>query len=397
MSRKSTSERCAILCLMRQRSLIAQDDQFESAVIVAPLGANPAPLLQLVWALHRHWKLSARQILVVVDARGHHYLRAEALNPGAAWDRLQRVLGSTAIDRSQVDVVAVRTAEGELLPSDEDPENAAIYNETAWNAARRAIADAGPDPVIFALVAGRRRTMHVAATVLFQLLARPQDRLVDVRVTERWAEEAGAFYFPEHDAKQPSVDVILVDVQVPRLRSLLRERDLLTYAAALRAGQAAVDASASSRLLIDLPQGKAFVGEEELPLSKAQFVWYATLAQHRRSNPGREGWLKVRDIQPLWRMARACSQFAWSAVVQGELVEKLMTLESPPGELKEVDDDNLRKMRSDTVKRLHKWSTGRPREAAAMIIPSRKKLSAGHVQRIALDPDRIEVVGAPEP
>lgn len=259
----------------------SHDDQIGSAVIVAPLGANPAPLLQLVWALHRHWKLSARRILAVVDARGHHYLHAEALSPGGAWEKLQRSLGSTAIDASQVEVVAVRTAAGELLPSDEAPENAAIYNETAWSAARRAIAEAGADPVIFALVAGRRRTMHVAATVLFQLLARPQDRLVDVRVTERWAEVAGAFYFPEHDAKQPSFDVILVDVQVPRLRSLLRERDLLTYAAALRAGQAAVDASVSSRLLIELPEGKAFVGEEELPLSKAQFVWYATLAQHR--------------------------------------------------------------------------------------------------------------------
>lgn len=385
------------------------DDELRPVVVFAPLGANPAPLLQLVWALHRHWHLAASRVVVVVDARGHRYIHAEALNPGAAWEKLQRALGGMAIGSREVEVVAVRTAAGDLMPSDEEPENAAIYNESAWSAARNAIAGAGDNPVIFALVAGRRRTMHVAATVLFQLLARPQDRLIDVRVTERWAETAGVFYFPDQDgghgarARGPtephdpaSVDVILVDVQVPRLRSLLRERDLMTYAAALRAGQAAVDASASATLRFVLSEGKVFLGDHEIPLSKAQLIWYATLAHYRRSSAGSDGWLRVRDVEPLWHMARRCSEFAWSAVVQGELVDKLMGLESPPKVLKEIDEDNLRKMRADTVKRIRQWSKGKPRELGSLVIPARKKLSTGNVQRIALEPDLIEFVGIPD-
>lgn len=381
------------------------DDALRPVVVFAPLGANPAPLLQLVWGLHRQWRLTASRIVVVVDARGHRYLHAEVLQRGAAWESLQRALGATTVDSREIEVVAVRTAAGELLPSDEDPENASIYSESAWSAARRAIAHAGENPVIFALVAGRRRTMHVAATVLFQLLARPQDRLVDVRVSERWAETAGVFYFPEQNGTQrdrrggladshdpASVEVVLVDVQVPRLRGLLRERDLMTYAAALRAGQAAVDASAGTRLRIDLSEGKAFVGEDELPLSKAQFIWYAALAHHRRSSADGDGGLRVRDVEPLWRMARRCSKYAWSAAVQGELVERLMGLASPPEKLKELDEDNLRKMRSDTVTRIRRWSRKRPRELGALLVPERKKLSTGSVQRIALDPERIELV-----
>lgn len=196
------------------------------AVILAPLGANPAPLIQLVWALHANWHIDARAVSVVVDARGDRYLKAEALRRGAAWDELKRALGAHALDRKQLRVVAARTDSGALLASDETPENAARYGETAWSAAREAIAAAGDDPVVFALVAGRRRTMHVAARILFQLLARPQDRLVDVRVSERWAENTRAFCFPgqqgplasqrdrrerEHDPS--SVDVSLVDVQ----------------------------------------------------------------------------------------------------------------------------------------------------------------------------------------
>lgn len=167
----------------------------------------------------------------------------------------------------------------------------------------------------------------------------------------------------------------------------------MTYAAALRAGQAAVDASAGATLRIDLSEGKAFVGEHELPLSKAQFIWYATLAHHRRSSVGGDGWLRVSDVEPLWRMARRCKEYAWSAAVQGELVDRLMGLASPPKKLKELDEDNLRKMRSDTVTRIRRWSRNRPRELGTLVLPERKKLSAGSVQRIALDPDRIELVG----
>ena len=49
-------------------------------------------------------------------------------------------------------------------------------------------------------------------------------------------------------------------------------------------------------------------------------------------------------------------------------------------------------LRSDTVTRIRRWSRKRPRELGALLVPERKKLSTGSVQRIALDPERIELV-----
>lgn len=74
-------------------------------VVFATLGANPAPLLQLVWALHRKWCWTARDVSADVDARGMRYLKTEALAPGAAWDDLHEVLGDACLVRDRVRVV----------------------------------------------------------------------------------------------------------------------------------------------------------------------------------------------------------------------------------------------------------------------------------------------------
>ena len=113
-------------------------------VVFAALGANPAPLGQLVWALHRKWGWVARDVSAVVDARGQRYLLAEALASGSAWDALRAALGESCLDRSRLRVVPVYGDDGELLPSDEAPEDAA----------RPRILDLRPQTVSVALVGG---------------------------------------------------------------------------------------------------------------------------------------------------------------------------------------------------------------------------------------------------
>jgi CRISPR-associated protein (TIGR02584 family) len=376
-------------------------------VVFATLGANPAPLLQLVWALHRKWDWSARDVSVVVDARGMPYLHAEALARGAAWDDLRAALGASCLERDRVRVVPVYGEDGELLPDDESPDDAARYSEAAWRGARRAIELAGDDPVVFALVAGHRRTQHVAATVLFQLLARPQDRLVDVRLSERWAYAPGAFYFPEQASRGPrlarshapncdpaDVDVHLVDVQAPRLRGLLRQRDLMTHASALRAGQVAIDALVGVRLLFDMEQGCARLGREVIVLSKTQFIWYATLARQRCLDNGGEGWLATGDANALERVAHACRSFGWNEDVRMDLLRRYMGLATESKEIDEEDQaDSLTKLRADTLRALRKFAKGRPRDLGAMIVPAKRKEAGVNMQRLPLEPAHIEFLG----
>ena len=53
-------------------------------VIAADLGPNPAPLCELVWALHRQRGMRVRAIHLVVNARTLGWLHAEFLGPHGA-------------------------------------------------------------------------------------------------------------------------------------------------------------------------------------------------------------------------------------------------------------------------------------------------------------------------
>ena len=359
-------------------------------VVFAAIGANPAPLLQLVWALHRQWGWVARDVCAVVDARGLRYLQAEALSPGAAWDELRTALGASCLARDGVRVVPVHRASGELLPSDDTPDDAARYSDVVWQAARRRVELAGDDPGVFALAAGHRRTQHVAATV---------------RLSERWAHAPGAFFFPEQEFGGPrfarthapshdpaSVDVRLVDVQAPRLRGLLRERDLMTHASALRAGQVAIDALVEERLVFDMTQGCVRLGRDVIVLSKAQLLWYATLARERCVGLDNEGWLAVGDVEGLECVAKACSRFGWAHKVRVPPLKRYLGFKTKRTD-SENDVDSLTKVRADTLRVLGKFAKGRPRDLASRVVPEKKKAAGVNLQRIALEPERIEFLG----
>ena len=100
-------------------------------------------------------------------------------------------------------------------------------------------------PLILALVGGRRRTLTVNMATAFQLLARPEDKLVDVRLDPRSADDPKTdFFFPTQRCAcavqdqdgglvpASQVQVHLIDMRVPRLRHLLRRADLTTFAEA---------------------------------------------------------------------------------------------------------------------------------------------------------------------
>jgi len=111
---------------------------------------------------------------------------------------------------------------------------------------------------------------------------------------------------------------------------------------------------------------------------------------------GEEGWLPVSNVEPLWRMARDCARLAWSDRVQENHIRRFMSLRLPPGSVKDEDnEDPLRKLRADTVGRIRAAAAGLPREVKALIVPGKAKLAGDNMQRIAIEPERIEFVGGP--
>ncbi len=372
--------------------------------VFAALGPNPAPLTELIWALHREGA-HVTDAFVVLDDAGHFYLHGELLD-GAA-PRRAGTHGALHALRAQLGVAAVLhetvvEPEGGGRLDVDDPAHAELYHRRVWDAAQAAVAHAGAGQVVFALCGGRLRTTTALTTMAIQLLARPQDRAVDVRVSDARAEGATGFYFPTQDDQalrsrrgEPfvagEVDVRLTPVRVPRLRELLPASSLVSYEAALEATQAAVDAAALPRLVVDLEVGEARVDGVSLGLSRSALIWYAALAVARRE--AEDGWLAVAHLETVARVMRACASRSWSEEVQDSALRDLLR---PTWDRDDLVA-SLAKLRSATGSDVRAWcATHRPR-AEPLVAPELSRRGRTFVQRLPLPPDRVEIRGGPGP
>jgi CRISPR-associated protein (TIGR02584 family) len=364
----------------------------EPTVLFAPIGPYPAPLAALIWALARHRGLCPTEAFVVVDRRAKKYLEEELLGPGRVLAQLGRALGPPLFDESRLHVRSARRPDGSLVDDDLDPADAATYLDTLWAAARDAIACAGARRVVFALVAGNRRTVTAQQSGIFQLLARKSDLLFDVRVGDPRAEGAPEFFFPEQDvpvfrrggavidARQ--VEVQLVELDLPRLAGLVGGEALGSYRLAKGASQKAIDAAAPPVLSIDLEQGTAYLDDALLDLSAAELLWYAYLARQRQLG---DGWV-VAGVGGHAEF-RAFVVERWSrSWVQAQKSRPLRELV----EQASVLDDDLRNLRGKTVQKVKRWCAAERPIAARLLVP---EVDGRGRQRLPMAPASIALRG----
>lgn len=365
-------------------------------LIFAALGPNPAPLTELIWKLARSGRFSQFEAHLVVERTGLHYLEGELLAPNGALDQLRRVLGP-AFAISPPVVHEVRASSGELIGDDADPESFRDYSEALWTAARIVTESAGDRPVVFGLIAGRRRTMTALASSVYQLLARPIDRLVDVRVSDSRVEGGTGFFFPEQPGRRvqskqgnelvdaSAVDIMLVDVPVPRLRAFVPSDALASFEAARVASQRVLADAAPPKLEIVASTGEVRVDGELMPIAPSPFVWFSYLAVERAVG---EGWVAVRDLprlrvylarlaeHPIWDKLPPDSPYA--IVLQGG----------------DDGEDDLGNFRGKTAQAASAFARKR-RPALRQLVPqSRKRQIDGGAmsfQRLPLDPAFIEL------
>jgi hypothetical protein len=268
-------------------------------------------MVTVSWALlQQGWRATA--LHAVTYARARHWMDVELFGGARPLEQLRAATG----DPWLAEVVTHVALRADGTPVEDDAEEGGRFMEAVWCAARM-LQQAADAPVVFALVSGRRRTLVADLVVAFQLLARPQDRLVELRLTPADAiDPAGGFFFPGQASpasvrvpgaaealSADAVDVRLVDVQLPRLRGLLPPSALLSFAAA-------VAASASGAVSVDLTARTVTVGGRELRLSANQMVWYAALAVARHVRA--DGALRADDdpiVPRVWTAALA----AWHA------------------------------------------------------------------------------------
>ena len=381
----------------------ATSKTLQPATVFAALGPNPAPLAELLWALHRQRGLRPTALFLVVDSRGHHFLQRELLGPGAVLHELALLLDLTL----PPDAIHLRvvTGPGGAVLDDDDPGHADLYNAAIWDMARAATLQAGDDVVVFALTAGRRRTMTAMSTMAFQLLARAWDLCLDVRVSDKRAEGGVGFYFPEQQqrdivaknrdlADARDVAVVLAEVLLPRLSGLLSTTNLSSYAAALQASQSAIDDAAMPTVVVDLVAGKLRVNGVDVGLTGAQLIWYATLAEARQRG---DGWLMVTNVEALQAMAVRCEpRSSWVTAVKHQTIDAFVGGETPDHSKRRLAN-NLSKLRTDTANRIESWCRANHPKWSRFLVPEKdSRLVNGdrrHRQRISIDGRSIVISG----
>jgi CRISPR-associated protein (TIGR02584 family) len=364
------------------------------AVLLAAPGGNPAPLAALVWALHEQG-VRVERLELVLYRSAHDYLVAEFLAEGGPYSQLCEALGEGVV--GPVVPTVVRDRLGQPLEDDTHVDHHLVFAGTVWDLARRLTR--GSRPVIFALVGGRRRTLTVDMVTTFQLLARPEDRLVDLRLTPKYADDPGTgFAFPAQKSpcvvpagygQAPTVPasdvkVDVIDLVVPRLGQALREEDRSTFQTALAAGERAVHVGGAPRLQVDVLGSRVHFGDTTMRLSRSEMVWFLALVLARLGSP--EGWVDADEAGFLEQSFEQCLA-VWTA---------------EPDDLSDGFDFRpeaaasrpawLGPLRSKTRKRLLAALRGHPHRD--LVVPQKIKGKA-RKERILLDAEHIEIIGGP--
>lgn len=366
----------------------------EPVVLFAPIGPYMEPVSQLIWALYRKRNMPVVEAHVVADRRALMYARADLLGEGRVLDQLRDKLGPAILGQDRFFIHAAETPDGVAIEDDLLAEHREIYLATMWSTARKAIAIAQNRPVVFGLVAGRRRTTTSLVTACYVALARKQDKLLDVRISDRRVDHGWDFFFPEqsydvnigHAVIKPStIDIQIVDVELPRLGGLLEPNALDTFDAAMLAGQTAIDALRLPLLEFDLWRGTCALDHHSVGVSAAELLWFAFVASARRDTP--DGWVVAGQAghPALAAFARRLANHAWVSRIRTRPLQRLIA-----GEY--VDDEDLRNLRAKTIQRLKRWCADHAPAAAGWIVPE----SDGRgQQRLRLTADQIRIAGLP--
>jgi CRISPR-associated protein (TIGR02584 family) len=370
------------------------------AGLVVCLGANPAPLLELAWALSKSEAALVERATVLVTERARKYLESEVLAPGAALDDLHRVLGPEVLPRAGIEV---RNLVG---VDDESEAYAAALGDALWVAAKEATRR--PEPVVFALAGGRRHATTAAMTTVFSLLARRRDRCFAVRVSDRAAEGGSGFYFPGQSRRMvplpgggvldaSTVQVRLEEVQLPRLRRLLADLRGDSFAQAVMLGQRSLDALSPPELVVNLAEGSLSIGGIELERGTARVLWLATLAQARLDDPDPEGgWVASDQMGPFQDLVERCASTEWIGDVRHRLVRFLRGQEFPGFTLDRAGFIALGTLRNQSRTAILRFVRKHYRQHEHLLVPEATKSHASgeqvYRQRLALPADLIRII-----
>ena len=211
------------------------------AVLIAVVGTSPAVLTETVWAL-AHWKkpVVPDEIVVVTTKAGKAKLRAE-LQDGGVWAEMKAALarayveGAESLRLGETSIRVLPDAEGNEIDDLRSADDNLRAADFMLGVVRQYTED--PGTVVYASIAGGRKTMSALLLSCMSLLGREEDKVFHVLTMPEALALAPAFFYPrrgekhvfreegrERMVRSEKVQVDLFEVPFVRMRGWYREK-----------------------------------------------------------------------------------------------------------------------------------------------------------------------------
>lgn len=213
-------------------------------VLIAGIGTSPAVLTETVWALaHRTKPVVPDEVVIVTTSTGKARIRAELLD-GGVWAEMKAALARAHVkgaDRLRLGETSIRVlpdAEGNEIDDLRSADDNLRAADFMLGVVRQYTED--PGTVVYASIAGGRKTMSALLLSCMSLLGRTDDKVFHVLTTPEPIGFKPAYYFPKRGVSHAylvdrargtqariasvKVEVALFEVPFVKVRGLFQER-----------------------------------------------------------------------------------------------------------------------------------------------------------------------------
>jgi len=322
--------------------------------LLAVLGHTPQILTETLYALLIQRRLRVERICVLTTLSGKRQVEEHLLGEGEGWFHAfcRDYPEATAALRFGLEDVVTHGAAAEAYEDIRDVRHSEQFAGLVMSTVRRLTAASGS--VVYASLAGGRKTMSVYLATAMQFFGRPQDRLYHVLVSPREFEGHTQFYYPPPEP----VELALVDggtlstararidlVEVPfvRLRGKLGQwfgREDLSFDAMVRLAQEELrQLEALPELVLEVDKRKVWIGERSFTLPSFDFAVYRHYVERSLNRSmqieGEEDWAHFepggingfeRDARDaIYRMAGRRPPEGWDVEAEWEKVQQAIS------------------------------------------------------------------------
>lgn len=286
-----------------------QPDQFPHRILLAVTGLSPQIVTETLYALVRQRQPAfvPTEIHVITTTEGAQRVRLTLLDSKEGhFHALCQDYGLSGIRFDESCVHVIGAEQGQPLSDIRSPEENAIAADSLLETVRQLTADA--DSALHVSIAGGRKTMGFYLGYCLSLLARPQDRLSHVLVSDPF-ESHPQFYYPPSEGRvlytrdnrpvhTSDARITLAEIPFVRLRRGIPQAMLNGSARFAETVAATEQALPFPDLRIDLERKEIICAGKAVKLPPQLFAFYLWLAEARkqgRSWGGEPGFVRWTD------------------------------------------------------------------------------------------------------